>query len=488
MKSLLAFLAASVLAVSAVAADSPDPAAGADLYKKSCAACHASGVAGAPKLGDKAAWDPLIAEGMGVMMHIAINGKGAMPPRGASSASDDELRNAVLYMIAETDPDALKSLDVNAEPSTESAKKPAAEKAGEEQAAEKAGEEQAGEEKAGEEQAGEEKAGEEKAGEEKAGEEEAEADEQKTDGAAKPDPQAGAELYKQSCAACHATGVAGAPKVGDKAAWDPRIAEGMGVMMHIAINGKGAMPPRGASSASDDELRNAVLYMVSETDPDALKTLDVNAKPSAGGGEQPAAEKPEGGESGEAAAGAESDTGEVDLAAGEKAYKATCAACHGDDGNSTVPTQPTLAQQFPEYTAKQLHEFKSGKRTDAIMQAMAAPLSDADIRNISAWLGQQKAKPGFAKDADLIKTGQSIYRGGLANRKIPACAACHSPNGAGIPSQYPRLAGQFAEYTAKQLKDFGDNSRANSDVMHDIAIYMTASEIDAVSDYISGLR
>ena len=298
----------------------------------------------------------------------------------------------------------------------------------------------------------------------------------------------GKKLYESTCSACHAAGVAGAPKYGDKDAWAPLIDSGMDAMMEIAINGKGAMPPRGASSASDDELRNAVLYMVSETDPDALKTLDVNAKPSAGGGEQPAAEKPEGGESGEAAAGAESDTGEVDLAAGEKAYKATCAACHGDDGNSTVPTQPTLAQQFPEYTAKQLHEFKSGKRTDAIMQAMAAPLSDADIRNISAWLGQQKAKPGFAKDADLIKTGQSIYRGGLANRKIPACAACHSPNGAGIPSQYPRLAGQFAEYTAKQLKDFGDNSRANSDVMHDIAIYMTASEIDAVSDYISGLR
>lgn len=302
--------------------------------------------------------------------------------------------------------------------------------------------------------------------------------------AAEPDPQAGAALYEQSCAACHASGVAGAPKLGDKDAWDPRIAEGMGVMMYIAINGKGAMPPRGASSASDDELRDAVLYMVSQTDADALKTLDVNAAPAEGGSanEQASDQKADGADA------AEADDGKVDLAAGEKAYQATCAACHGEDGNSSVPTQPTLAQQHPEYTAKQLQEFKDGKRTDAIMQGMSAALSDADIRNISAWLGQQKAKPGVAKSAELAEAGEKIYRGGLADRRIPACAACHSPNGAGIPSQYPRLAGQFEEYTAKQLKTFGDNSRANSEVMHDVAIYMTDAEINAVSDYIAGLR
>lgn len=304
--------------------------------------------------------------------------------------------------------------------------------------------------------------------------------------AAEPDPQAGADLYNQSCAACHASGVAGAPKVGDKAAWAPRIADGMGVMMHIAINGKGAMPPRGASSASDDELRNAVLYMVSQTEPDALKTLDVNAAPAAAAG---AAAQPAGEASQPAAdAGAEADDGKVDVAAGEKAYQATCAACHGADGNSTVPTQPTLAQQHPEYTAKQLHDFKDGKRIDAIMQGMSAGLSDADIRNISAWLAGQKAKPGVAKSAELAEAGEKIYRGGLADRSIPACAACHSPNGAGIPAEYPRLAGQFEEYTAKQLHAFGDKSRANSDVMSDITIYMTASEIAAVSDYIAGLR
>ena len=316
--------------------------------------------------------------------------------------------------------------------------------------------------------------------------------------AAEPDPQAGAALYEQSCAACHASGVAGAPKLGDKAAWDPRIAEGMGVMMHIAINGKGAMPPRGASTASDDELRNAVLYMISQTDADALKTLDVNAAPAAGGADEQASEQKTDADAGAQNAGdtsadaadtdAAADDGKVDLAAGEKAYQATCAACHGEDGNSSIPTQPTLAQQHPEYTAKQLHEFKDGKRVDAIMQGMSASDSAADIRNISAWLGQQKAKPGVAKSAELAEAGEKIYRGGLANRSIPACAACHSPNGAGIPSQYPRLAGQFEEYTAKQLKDFGDNSRANSEVMHDIAIYMTDAEINAVSDYIAGLR
>lgn len=303
--------------------------------------------------------------------------------------------------------------------------------------------------------------------------------------AAEPDPQAGADLYNQSCAACHASGVAGAPKVGDKDAWAPRIAEGMGVMMHIAIHGKGAMPPRGASSGSDDELRNAVLYMVSQTDADALDSLDVNAAPADGADAGGAEDK---GDDASADADADEDDGKIDLAAGEKAYQATCAACHGEDGNSSVPTQPTLAQQHPEYTAKQLHEFKDGKRTDAIMQGMAAALSNADIRNIAAWLGGQKAKPGVAKSAELAEAGEKIYRGGLADRSIPACAACHSPNGAGIPAEYPRLAGQFEEYTAKQLKTFGDNTRANSEVMHDIAIHMTDAEINAVSDYIAGLR
>lgn len=171
---------------------------------------------------------------------------------------------------------------------------------------------------------------------------------------------------------------------------------------------------------------------------------------------------------------------------GAELYEATCAACHGPNGNSTVPAQPKLSQQHPEYLVKQLQEFKSGKRESAIMQGFASMLSDEDALNIATWLSQQKAEPGMAQDAELVADGERIYRGGIMDRHIPACAACHSPNGAGMPSQYPRLAGQFAEYTATELKAFRDDSRANSDVMHGVAKYMTDKEIAAVAEYISG--
>ncbi|MEB2349075.1 MAG: c-type cytochrome [Comamonadaceae bacterium] len=178
----------------------------------------------------------------------------------------------------------------------------------------------------------------------------------------------------------------------------------------------------------------------------------------------------------------------ADLAKGEASYSAVCAACHGADGNSMIPANPTLAQQFPEYLSKQLHEFKSGKRVDAVMQGMAATLDEDGIRNVSAWLASQKAKDGFAKNKDLAALGEKIYRGGLQDRHIAACAGCHSPNGAGIPAQYPRLAGQHADYTVKQLSDFRDSKRANSDTMHDIAHYLTDHEVRALADYIAGLR
>lgn len=178
----------------------------------------------------------------------------------------------------------------------------------------------------------------------------------------------------------------------------------------------------------------------------------------------------------------------ADLAKGSASYGAVCVACHGADGNSTVPLQPTLAQQHPEYLMKQLLEFKSGKRVDAVMQGFAAMLSEDDARNIAWWLASQKAAPGFASDKDLVTAGERIYRGGIMDRQIPACAGCHSPNGAGIPSQYPRLSGQFAEYTVKQLQAFRDGSRANNQVMIDVAAKMNDREIKAVADYIAGLR
>jgi len=176
-----------------------------------------------------------------------------------------------------------------------------------------------------------------------------------------------------------------------------------------------------------------------------------------------------------------------DLAKGEASF-AVCASCHGADGNSTTPANPSLAQQHPEYLVKQLQEFKNGKRDNAIMKGFASALSDEDMRNIAFWLASKKAKDGAAKDKKLVTLGERIYRGGIADRQIAACAGCHSPNGAGIPAQYPRLKGQHADYTAAQLVAFRDGVRSNNAQMRDVAAKMNDREIKAVSDYIAGLR
>ena len=179
----------------------------------------------------------------------------------------------------------------------------------------------------------------------------------------------------------------------------------------------------------------------------------------------------------------------VDAALGEGKYTAAaCAACHGADGNSGTPANPKLSQQHPEYLVKQLQEFKSGKRKNAVMQGMAAALSDADMTNISYWVTAKKAKPGFAKDKELVALGERIYRGGVADRQIAACAGCHSPTGAGIPSQYPRLSGQHADYTAAQLTAFRDGVRGNSQQMTQVAAKLNDREIRALADYVAGLR
>ena len=177
-----------------------------------------------------------------------------------------------------------------------------------------------------------------------------------------------------------------------------------------------------------------------------------------------------------------------DLPQGEAKYTAVCAACHGADGNSGTPANPKLAQQHPEYLVKQLQEFKSGKRPSPIMQPMAALLSDGDMKNIAAWVTSKKAKPGFAKDKELVAMGERIYRGGIADRQVAACAGCHSPNGAGLPSQFPRLSGQHADYTAAQLTAFREGVRKNGPIMMQVASKLNDREIRAVSDYIAGLR
>ena len=176
-----------------------------------------------------------------------------------------------------------------------------------------------------------------------------------------------------------------------------------------------------------------------------------------------------------------------DLAKGQ-ATAQVCSACHTVDGSRGSPANPILAGQHPEYLVKQLQEFKAGKRKNAIMAGFATTLSDDDMRNVAAFYAGKTAKPGAAKDKDLAALGEKIYRGGIGDRNIPACAGCHSPTGAGIPAQYPRVGGQHADYTEAQLVAFRVGARGNSAQMSAIAAKMNDREIKAVSDYIAGLR
>jgi len=177
-----------------------------------------------------------------------------------------------------------------------------------------------------------------------------------------------------------------------------------------------------------------------------------------------------------------------DLARGQEISTKVCAACHVADGSRGIPVNPILQGQFEEYLVKQLTEFKSGKRDNAIMKGMASPLSDADMRDVAAFYASKKAVPGAAKQRDLLALGEKIYRGGIADRQIPACAGCHTPNGAGIPAQYPRLSGQNFEYASAQLIAFRAGTRTNGPVMNGVAAKMNDREIKAVADYITGLR
>ena len=177
-----------------------------------------------------------------------------------------------------------------------------------------------------------------------------------------------------------------------------------------------------------------------------------------------------------------------DLAKGQAISTQVCAACHTADGSRGIPANPILQGQHPEYLAKQLTEFKAGVRKNAVMQGMAATVSDEDIKHVAAFYASKQAKPGFAKNKDTVALGEKIYRGGIADRQIPACAACHSPNGAGMPAQYPRLAGQHGDYTEAQLIAFRSGARANNAQMAGVAAKMNDREIKAVADYIAGLR
>ena len=167
---------------------------------------------------------------------------------------------------------------------------------------------------------------------------------------------------------------------------------------------------------------------------------------------------------------------------------ATCLACHSADGTRGSPANPILQGQHPEYLVKQLVEFKSGKRKNAVMAGMAANLSEDDMKHLAAFYAGKTAKPGFAKVKDSVALGEQIYRGGIASKTVPACAGCHSPNGAGIPSQYPRLGGQHGDYSEAQLLAFRSGLRGNNAQMSAIANKMNDREIKAVADYMAGLR
>lgn len=165
-----------------------------------------------------------------------------------------------------------------------------------------------------------------------------------------------------------------------------------------------------------------------------------------------------------------------------------CAACHAPDGNSAITLNPKLAGQHPEYLEKQLTEFKSGKRANAVMSGLAAGLSDEEMKALAVYFAGKKLTLGQAVTNGKGSLGEKIYRAGNAANSVPACAACHSPNGAGLPKQFPRLSGQHADYTLAQLKAFRAGERANAPMMMAIAAKMSDAEMAAVSDYIQGLR
>jgi cytochrome c553 len=183
----------------------------------------------------------------------------------------------------------------------------------------------------------------------------------------------------------------------------------------------------------------------------------------------------------------------ADPAKGQQIASQVCAPCHGADGNSTIAVNPRLAGQSAEYLVKQLTDLakpagdKTG-RENPVMSAMAMALSEADRRNVAAWFSSRAPQASLARDKELAELGQRIYRSGIAEKAVPACAGCHGPTGGGLPVLYPRIGGQFSEYLAAQLKALREGSRRNNLPMQQIAFRLSDPEINAVADYAAGLR
>ncbi|MGZ8156753.1 MAG: c-type cytochrome [Burkholderiales bacterium] len=179
----------------------------------------------------------------------------------------------------------------------------------------------------------------------------------------------------------------------------------------------------------------------------------------------------------------------------QQLVKQVCSACHNVDGNSTIPANPVIAGQHPEYSFKQLINFKSeggkpAERPSPVMNGIVASLTREDMGNLALYFAGQQRKPGAARDVELVKLGQSIYRGGLLSKGVAACASCHGPTGAGMPAQFPRLSGQHAQYTEEKLKQFRSGERANDPnrMMRLVAQKLSDREIAALAQYIQGLR
>ena len=165
-----------------------------------------------------------------------------------------------------------------------------------------------------------------------------------------------------------------------------------------------------------------------------------------------------------------------------------CVSCHGAAGNSTIAANPKLSAQMPAYTHKQLVDFTTPARQNPVMTPYSKALTDDDKKNLAAYLGAQVAKQGAAKNKDTQDLGRKIYRGGIASTGVAACASCHGANGNGIPAQFPRLAGQHQDYTVATLQAFKSGARKNSVQMTTLAERMSDKEMQAVADYIAGLK
>ncbi|MDB4042415.1 cytochrome c4 [Methylophilaceae bacterium] len=167
-----------------------------------------------------------------------------------------------------------------------------------------------------------------------------------------------------------------------------------------------------------------------------------------------------------------------------------CIACHAIDGNSSISMNPKLAGQHSAYITKQLMNFKNGTRENAVMAGMVASLTEDDMKNLGLYFSMQSLKLSSAKTNGKGSLGEKIYRGGLSDKGVPACASCHGPAGHGVPDVYPRLNGQHSEYSLSQLNLFRLEKRSNDEgmMMRTIAQKLTEKEMQAVSDYIQGLQ